>query len=99
MYRKQDKPTEEFSDHRRTTQAGLARKIPGANTYTRSHASTDPAGETPSCAGVAEPTFENEPAMTDGFASDEAGATVADPANFTEEPRTQVAIIEEVRII
>ncbi len=37
--------------------------------------------------------------MTDGFASDEAGATVADPANFTEEPRTQVAIIEEVRII
>lgn len=99
LYRKQDMSAEEFSEYWRTTHAELAKQVPGATAYTQNHAISDPAGEPAPYDGVAELSFENEQAMTDGLASDEAGAAIADLANFTEETRTQVAIVEEVEVI
>lgn len=99
LYKKREMSDEEFSDYWRTTHADLAKKIPGVRSYIQNHAISDPAGEPPPYAGVAELVFENDQAMTDGLASDEAGAAIADLPNFTEDTRTQVSIVEEVEVV
>ena len=99
LYKRPEMSTDEFRRYWEETHAPIAAKMPGVREYVQNHAVSDPEGEEPPYAGVAELVFDTPEDMQQGLGSEEAQAAIADLPNFTDEEKTEAAVVEEVIIV
>lgn len=95
LHKRADQSWDEFQRYWRETHGPMVQQIPGVRRYVQNHA-TD-RGAVPYA--VAELSFDSPEALQAGLATPEGQAALGDLGNFVDGERTEMVIVEEVRIV